>query len=351
VGCAVAVELAKAGCAVTLLERDGVASHASRHNAGKLNPLYATPDALLPLALEAFAAHAALRAELAAMGCGDFGLQPVTRLFVRGDSDGDELDHLHGLHERTPGFSSRWLGECDLRAVEPRLTSVATSGLLTQGALSVNGEAFTQRLAQAAEQLGATVMCEAAVAVGVTGDRVTQVRTRQGLIDCDAVVFATGPWVADLKSWLGVTVLVRPSSGALLILRPAGPRLGCDLTCEPVTFHGRSDGLVCIGAMEHRREVLSAQETWDRLQSLGSTLVPELAQWEVVDRVAADRPMTEANIPIAARAPGWSNAFVANGGGGKGLLLSPLIAQRIGGLVTGAYVEALGEHLIEEGED
>jgi len=345
-GCAVAAELAKTGCAVTLLERDDLAGQASGRNAGKLNPLYATPSNLLPLALEAFSAHAGLRTELATAGCGDFGLQPVIRIFLRGETDKDGLEALEALHARTPGFSSKWLDRSDLRQLEPRLTHAVTGGLLTEGALSVDGQAFTCCLAQAASKFGATVLREAAVGVSVAADRVTQVRTCQGPIECDDVVFATGPWIADLQSWLGVTVPVRASWGALLVLRPAKSGLGCDLTWGPTSLHRRSDGLVSIGAMEPNPGAPAARETWERLRSGGAALLPELAHWAIVDRIAADRPMTEGNTPIAARAPGWANAYVANGGGSKGLLLSALVAQRIRGLVAGDPVEALGGDLM-----
>jgi len=256
------------------------------------------------------------------------------------------LEALQALYETTPGFSSRWLDRNDLRRIEPRVTPAVTSGLLTEGALSVDGAAFTRCLAQAAESLGAAILSEAAVGVCTAADRVTQVRTRQDAIECDDVVFATGPWVADLRSWLGVTVAVRASRGALLILRPARSGPGCDLTWGPTSLHRRRDDLVSVGAMHSSHDPRAAPETWDRLRSRGAALLPELSQWAIVDRITADRPMTEGNAPIAARAPGWTNAYIANGGGSKGLLLSVLIAQRIRGLVAGDPVEALGGYLL-----
>jgi glycine/D-amino acid oxidase-like deaminating enzyme len=44
--------------------------------------------------------------------------------------------------------------------------------------------------------------------------------------------------------------------------------------------------------------------------------------------------MSRSNAPIAARVPGWQNAYIANGGGSKGLLLSVGIGRAIVELLT-----------------
>jgi glycine/D-amino acid oxidase-like deaminating enzyme len=58
------------------------------------------------------------------------------------------------------------------------------------------------------------------------------------------------------------------------------------------------------------------------------------------------RPMTTSNRPIAARADGWQNVYVANGGGSKGMLLSVGIARKIRELLFDRCNEVPEETLV-----
>ena len=58
-------------------------------------------------------------------------------------------------------------------------------------------------------------------------------------------------------------------------------------------------------------------------------IMPCVREAELVDHVAALRPMPNLGAPIAARANGWENVYIANGGGMKGVLWSVGIAKRI----------------------
>ena len=71
-------------------------------------------------------------------------------------------------------------------------------------------------------------------------------------------------------------------------------------------------------------------------------IMPSIARATLLDHIAALRPMSRTNGPIAARARGWDNVYVANGGGSKGVLLSVGIARRIRSLLLDPRAEALG---------
>ena len=51
----------------------------------------------------------------------------------------------------------------------------------------------------------------------ISGEFVIGVQTDEDVIDCDEVILATGPRVADTKSWLGIDVAVEPAKGELLL--------------------------------------------------------------------------------------------------------------------------------------
>ena len=57
--------------------------------------------------------------------------------------------------------------------------------------------------------------------------------------------------------------------------------------------------------------------------------MPAIRDAKLLDHIAGLRPMTASNMPIACRADGWQNVYIANGGGSKGVLLSVGIARKI----------------------
>jgi glycine oxidase len=338
VGCATAYQLARAGMAVTLLERDAIAAHASGCNAGNLNPLYATPSALLPAALQAYRIHEQIAAELALLDCAHYVALPSKRIFLGDDpSHRTALEQLAALFGSTAGFSSRWLEPADLHAIEPRLAPSIAFGVLCEGNRTVDSHQFTRSLAEGAARLGCTIVTEAATGVATRAERVTGVHTCGGVIACDAIVFATGPWIAETKAWLGVDVPVEPLQGEMLLMRlpEAPPR--CDLSLGSVSIYRRRENQVWVGTTMSQRGFDSAPtlEAREQLLAGATRIMLGMTQATLLDQVAALRPVSATGEPIAMRAQGWENVFLANGGGPKGILLSVGIAQTIRDLLLG----------------
>src|ERR1700726_4700030 len=220
VGCATAYQLARAGFKVTLLERDAIAAHASGRNAGNLNPLHGTPPALVPFALRALRMHAEFHAELTSLGCAHYVASPMRRIYLGYDeSERQELEKTAALFGSTPGFSSAWLDGESLRRMEPRLAGDMRFAVLVEGNLTVDGYELTRSLADGAARLGCVIVDDAAAEVLTAGERATGVRTTHGVITCDDLVFATGPWVAQIRSWLGIDVAIEPVKGEILLMR------------------------------------------------------------------------------------------------------------------------------------
>ena len=62
--------------------------------------------------------------------------------------------------------------------------------------------------------------------------------------------------------------------------------------------------------------------------------MPGLRDATLLAHVAALRPVTAGDVPVAAPVPAWSNLLLANGGGAKGMLLCAGIARQIGALLA-----------------
>jgi glycine oxidase len=349
VGCATAYQLARAGLTVTLIERDAIAAHASGRNAGNLNPLHGTPPALVPFALEAFRIHAEIRAELTRFGCTNCVALPVKRVHLGYDeADRPQLEETAALFKATKGFSSAWLDSNDLRQIEPRLAHDTRFGVLTEGNLALDGYDFTRSLADAALQLGATVLHETVLGLPASGRRVTGVHTGQGIIACDEVILATGPWVTDTRSWLGIELAVAPVKGEILLMRLPEELVRYDFTWGPTSLYRRRENEVWVGATLKNCgfDCTPTAEAKESLLDRAARIMPGIRRAKLFDHIAALRPMTASNAPIAALADGWQNVYIANGGGSKGVLLSVGIARRIRDLLLNDCAEFLGKDSI-----
>lgn len=342
IGCATAYQLARAGMRVTLLERDAIASHASGKSAGNLNPLFNTAPQLVPAALDAFRIHEQVAADLASLGCARYVASPRRRLFLGIDAEQrDELDQVAALFNTVSGFKARWLEPSELHAIEPRLASEVVRGVLCEGNRTVDAYAFTRSLAEAAARLGCTIVQEAATGVETRADRVTGVCTSRGVIACDAVVLATGPWIAETKAWLGIDVPVAPLKGEMLLMRLTDGPPQCELSMGSISIYKQSEDRVWVGTTMNQRgfDAAPTPEAREQLLMGAARIMPQITDATLLEHVAALRPVSATGEPIAARAHGWQNVYVANGGGSKGILLSVGIARDIRDLVLNDGIE------------
>lgn len=338
IGCATAYFLARTGLHVTLIERDALAAHASGHNAGNLNPLYQTPAQLVPLTLEAFRLHRTLVAELSRLGCASYQLQPADRIHL-GCTEAElrELESSATCFAHAAGFSSHLLSAHQLRELEPELADRFIGGLKICGNLSIDSAAFACSLARGAELLGATILRATVEGVLTLGNRVTNVQTQVSVVPCDDVVFATGAWVAGLRTWLGTDLPIEPIKGELLLMRPPeGTAPRHDLHWGSTALYVRGRNQVLVGGTQQRSGLDSSptDEAKSLLLQGAARVLPVMRHATIENHLAALRPMSASSLPIAERIAQWDNAYVANGGGIKGVLLSLSIARIIQFLIV-----------------
>jgi glycine oxidase len=350
VGCATAYQLARAGFKVTLIERKAIAAEASGRNAGNLNPLYGTPRTLIPFALEAFRIHEEIRSELMQLGCANYTPSPVKRILLGYDeAERSRLEETATLFRSTEGFSSTWLDRTELRRIEPRLARDVDFGVLIEGNLTVESHDLTRSLAAAAARLGATIRLVPVLGVVTSGEYVTGVETDEGMIACDEIVLATGPWIADTKSWLDIDVAVDPAKGEMLLMRLPGDAPRYDFSWGLTSLFKRRNNQVWVGGtmVYSGFDVTPTDAAKQSLLDRASQIVPDIMHAVLLDHIAALRTMTASHEPIAVRAPGWHNVYIANGGGSKGVLLSVGIARRIRDALLVSRTEPLAKISVE----
>jgi glycine oxidase len=164
---------------------------------------------------------------------------------------------------------------------------------------------------------------------------VSAVHTNSRYYPCDAIVLATGPWVAETSGWLGVELPVAPVKGEMLRLRLAEHNITHDFTHGMISLYRRGDSEVWVGVTREQGGFdESATERGRRaLIEAAARIMPAIREASQIEQLAALRPVAPSGLPIIGRAAGWNNVFIANGGGIKGMLLCTGVGVAIRDLV------------------
>jgi glycine oxidase len=335
-GCATAYYLSAGGVRVTLVEREGPGGQASGWSAGGLNPLHGVPPPALALALESFRLHLSLWPALERLTGQALDARRIAMALVAPDEAAiPHLLELGGRFEGAEGFSARWLDGPALRKLEPRLAPGLAGALLTHGNGVLDSHRFTLALAAAAQRQGAHLRPGLVTGVRHARRRVTGVRCEDAVIPCDAVVVALGPWSQEASTWFGRPLPVEPLKGEILRLGALGPPLACDVVAPQVSLFGRAGGQVWVGATEERRgfDREPSEAARSALSERAGRLMPALAGASLVQQTACLRPVTPDGLPLLGPVPGWQGAYVATGGGPKGILLAPAMGRAVADLI------------------
>ncbi len=152
-------------------------------------------------------------------------------------------------------------------------------------------------------------------------------------VDAETVVVAAGCGTARLTG-----LPVRPVKGQVLRLRgePGLLRHVVDATVDgrQVYLVPRRDGEIVVGATQEERtdSTVTAGAVQDLLRA-AIDLVPALAELELTETTVGHRPGTPDNAPLLGRLD--ERVIVAAGHHRNGVLLTPVTADLIAGLVTG----------------
>ncbi|MFG2956303.1 NAD(P)/FAD-dependent oxidoreductase [Streptomyces sp. NPDC048291] len=399
VGLCTAYYLAAAGVPVEVVERRGLASGASRGNAGWVCLSHSTP---VP-------APGVVRYALRSLGRPDsplylrplpdpafarwlwrFWRSSTPAAFQRGyaaiaELNRDTFDLFDGLRAAgvdttltRPGMVHAFLSPAEARhhlAVQremadgryplpddvvtgsaARLLDAALSdgvraAYLVEGEGVVDPEAFARALAETLAASGVKLH-ENAEATGfrTSGDQVTALRTTQGDIPCAAVVIAAGTRSSALLGRLGRPLPLQAGKGYSFSvdLDPAprhtlyfGERRA---VASPIGTTTRIGGTMELSGNNNRLD-------WRRVVAVALASRHYLGRWFddpddlvglIRDPWVGGRPFLPDGLPVIDRVPGHANAYAATGHGMLGVTLGPVTGHHLTRyLLTGHRPEAL----------
>lgn len=338
-GCAAAYRLAS-DADVALVEKGQIAGEASGLAAGLVAPtlFYGDHPEVARYANDWFR-----RVD----GTGNFTFHRSPRVeFIQPDSESDARQRAASLS--TVGFPVSFLEPADVETDYPWFDASEFAGAVEYEDTGwVDPYEYTVALHRAADARGVDVVTGTRVTGlhgGGDGDAVTGVETEAGTVTADTVVVAAGWRTADLVAAYA-DLPVRPFRLQCAVLQPTAPLddafpLG-RVARDELYFRREINGNLLVGGGEYfedEPESVVPSVTTDEAfrQHVARTLPTFLAdpELEFVDGWASVDGATPDTFPIVDSVhPGL---VVATGLNGLGMVSSPIVAEAVHALVTGA---------------
>jgi glycine/D-amino acid oxidase-like deaminating enzyme len=284
-----------------------------------------------------------------------FDLTPWPMLVLAVEED--ELEAAQAYAEAVGGE------EVDLGA-DPWFADDLAGGFVVDGGRTIDAMGATTALAEAARREGVELRlgCEAKRII-IQGDRVTGLATDDGVLPCERVVLATGPWLRLLLHSVGVELPVTASRGWLLETGRVDPppRYAIEQALWPVqdemagvvgapTVREVADGAAeepgivslllgvrpggrCVIGTSLRRSLLDdpeGPETIRRLAERAARVSPTLEDVPVLAAWSGRRAHTPDGLPVVGSVPGVEGLIVAGGFSSIGMVTAPAACRRLG---------------------
>ena len=323
VGLSSAIELARGGARVTIVERGLCGAESSWAGGGILSPLlpWDYPAAVTDLTEQScrFFPEWVKALEEAS------GIDPeyrVSGMLILPEFDADlALGWCNGRSLRVEQVRGREIVP-GLKADDP--------AMWLPGVAQVRNPRLMKALRRALELAGVRVVERAEVTNIVTEkDRVIRLETSSGVFTAGYYVVAAGAWSKRLLGELGGRVSIEPVRGQMLLFK-ARPGLLQHVILQNGTYLiPRADGHVLVGStLEHvgfdKRTTELAKES---LRKRALNILPGLANAELVMHWAGLRPGSPGNIPTIARHPQLENLYLNSGHFRYGVTMAPASAR------------------------
>ncbi|MCB8946171.1 MAG: glycine oxidase ThiO [Ardenticatenaceae bacterium] len=334
-GLTIGWRLARAGEAVTVLERDSIGQAASRAAAGILFPepertamgeLTAVSHTLWPSFVEELEEITGLNLDYRRDG----------DIYVTFGEDEARLQAKYHKYQ-TLGWLPQWLTGDEVRQWEPALSPDIAVGLYTPMTHQVDNRLVVQAVAQALVKAGGMVREQTAVAQFLTSSgKIQGVRLQNGdELYADTVILAAGSWSGQLAGLPAECVPpVRPVKGQILAVQTTHPLISRMIRRRDGSLVPRRDGRLLIGVTMEEAGFdpsVTAQAVAQLLQSAERTL-PGILQNPLVETVVGFRPGTPDDQPILGQTA-VDGLLLATGQYMDGILLAPIMAQALAQLV------------------
>jgi glycine oxidase len=329
--------LARAGRAVTILEKDRVGRGATWVAAGMLMPWKlsnAFSDDLFALQRESHRLWHGFAEMLSACSAVDIHYQTEGRYFVALDEKAVKRFRRQFSFHRKLGFPLEWLTGDEARQRIPALGPSVQAAMFSPMGHWVDNRALIKALKEAFLQAGGTLREGAEVTeILIEQEQVRGICVGDETVSTETVILAAG---AQLTQLGGVPEnlysLIQPLKGQSITVQmnPAKPLIEQPLI-GPVYLVPRPNGHLIIGTtVEEDAGFDTSPTAGGMVDILGKAqeIVPGIQDLPVVEMGAGTRPTGPNRLPVLGPTS-INGLIVASGGHSYGILLAPIVAQTI----------------------
>ena len=339
VGASIAYQLARAGAAVTVIDRQGPATHASRGTFAWINATWAKqPRHYHALSQDSVADWKDLQQLL------DLPVRWGGSLEWFDNNARQELLTRQIAEQAEWGEPARMVDADEIAELEPNLqTAPGMSAAYSPNDGAVDPVVATQTLLDAAERFGAAVSfpCEL-VGTSISAGRLTTVETTTGSIKADRLVLATGAAPGLPLAIAGIDIPQRSTPGIIALTRPM-PRLVNRVIAAPgIHLHQRDDGRIVLGEQDgapgneaHALRLegrpndfpagMIARQHGDRMLDVATRFVPNITDAEIEAAYIGWRPLPIDGHPVLGASPARRDIYLAIMH--SGVSLAPIVGQ------------------------
>ncbi|MDH1056052.1 glycine oxidase ThiO [Aquipseudomonas alcaligenes] len=331
-----ALELARAGEPVLLLERADVGLESSWAGGGIVSPLY-------PWRYDAAVGALARWSQ-------DFYPKLAHRLLATTEIDPEvHVTGLYWLDLQDELDALGWAGQGAyqvrrvalemVREAVPPLGGGFTSAIHMAAIANVRNPRLLKALRAALTAMSNVTLLERTEVQGFLcdGERVAGVLVPSGEIRSERVVLSAGAWSGRLLATLGLQLPVEPVKGQMILYKCEPDFLPAIVLAKGRYAIPRKDGHILVGStLEHVGfDKTPTEEALASLKASAEELLPALADAEVVGHWAGLRPGSPDGIPFIGEVPQFPGLWLNCGHYRNGLVLAPASCELLKNLMLG----------------
>jgi len=331
IGLLTALELARAGAQVSLLERAATGQESSWAGGGIVSPLYPWryPDAVTALATWS-QQHFPDFAETLRDSTGidpEFTVSGL--LFLETDEQAQAKSwattHQHCLEQLSPN------------ALQPGLNAPGTDALWMPHIGQIRNPRLMKALKIAAQQAGVQIHEHTTVArFDIQQAKIQGFWSEQGdYWRIPQVIVCAGAWSAQLLATVGIALPIRPILGQMLLLQTPPGLVSRIILHQNRYLIPRRDGHLLVGSTLENVgfDKRTTDEARSSLWQTACALVPGLAACPIVQQWAGLRPGTPDGIPYIGPHPQIAGLYLNSGHFRNGIVLSLASTRLLADLV------------------
>ncbi|MGN7713783.1 NAD(P)/FAD-dependent oxidoreductase [Agrobacterium radiobacter] len=346
-GLSAAMNLARAGKTVVILERSWVGRHSSGATAAGVRTLN-RDLAEIPISLEAMDMwHNIERIVGDSCGFHAYGQMSIA----------EKPEHLTVLEKRLAKIRSagydheELIDRAELLRLVPSISPHCMGALIARNDGAADPHRTLKAFRQATEAAGVTIYEGAGVIAIEHAGADWRVRTETMEFTAPTVVNAAGAWAVKIAAMVGDDIQIGHKASMMIVTERIAPLLKpvVSVVGRPLSFKQSDQGTLVIGGGLQGRADLDAQRSFVNFKELSkgaraaTDLFPIVGQLRIVRTWAGMEAMTADHLPIIGPSPNASGVFHSFGYSGHGFQLVPVL----GAIMTDLIVHGGTNRVIE----